>query len=345
MNTVTTIHVDLARPGPLPRAYAVQGEKNSRQIIFCLHENGVPWGIDAECGVAVHYRRADGTGGSFNANADGAPEVTISENLLHLTLSAAMCARPGPVTLVVELSKDDTAIATWPILVQVAANPGCQDPSGYIEGIQWTPNRYLGTDENGNVVAKGYLDGSLELDLTAYAVDYSKAVQVLDVTDAIEPALLQALAEGKEPRLVRVKFLSGAGQAVEMALHDRFVMSTGFYAYFGTSGNLTYVSYSTMFLVFGYDADAGTWHAKLRCYMNQLKDFVKTVNGQAPDEGGNVEVAVSGLTGTAKLDFTNWDSGSFTETLSDGTTVEHTVTRDADGNITAIDSIEIVGVS
>ena len=45
---------------------------------------------------------------------------------------------------------------------------------------------------------------------------------------------------------------------------------------------------------------------------------------------------------TTALDMSLWDSGSFTETLSDGTTKEHTVTFDSDGKPTAIDGMTIV---
>lgn len=48
---------------------------------------------------------------------------------------------------------------------------------------------------------------------------------------------------------------------------------------------------------------------------------------------------------TTALDFSNWDNGSFKETLSDGTTVTHTVTCDANGVITKIGDITVSGVS
>lgn len=58
----------------------------------------------------------------------------------------------------------------------------------------------------------------------------------------------------------------------------------------------------------------------------------------------NIEEIIAALPQTTALDFTNWDSGSFTETLSDGTTVTHDVTFDADGNPSAIGGIAISGV-
>ena len=67
--------------------------------------------------------------------------------------------------------------------------------------------------------------------------------------------------------------------------------------------------------------------------------------GAAGADGATASEVAAVLPQTTALDFTNWDSGSFTETLSDGTTVTHTVTLDANGIPTAIDGITITGVS
>ena len=77
---------------------------------------------------------------------------------------------------------------------------------------------------------------------------------------------------------------------------------------------------------------------------------VLKINGLEPDESGNVELDLGldaeDLDGllpeTAGLNFSNWDNGSFTETLANGTTITHIVTFNADGSVGAIDDIEIV---
>lgn len=48
---------------------------------------------------------------------------------------------------------------------------------------------------------------------------------------------------------------------------------------------------------------------------------------------------------TASIDFSNWGNGSFVETLSDGTTVTHTITSDTNGVITQIDDMTVSGVN
>ena len=78
---------------------------------------------------------------------------------------------------------------------------------------------------------------------------------------------------------------------------------------------------------------------------------ILSINGLEPDEYGNLELDLGleaeDLDGllpeTAALDFSRWDYGSFTETLVDGTIIEHKVTFNGDGNVTAIDNIQITG--
>lgn len=55
------------------------------------------------------------------------------------------------------------------------------------------------------------------------------------------------------------------------------------------------------------------------------------------------EETVTYLT-TAALDFSNWQSGSFKETLSDGSTVTHPVVFDADGVVTKVGDVTVSGV-
>lgn len=47
---------------------------------------------------------------------------------------------------------------------------------------------------------------------------------------------------------------------------------------------------------------------------------------------------------TAFVDFTNFYSGSFTETFSDGSIVTHTVAFDADRNPIMVDDISVTGI-
>lgn len=145
-------------------------------------------------------------------------------------------------------------------------------------------------NDNFDTIDEELYSGSYcDLDLTAYSVDYAAESQSLDVTDAVSAEVIEALANGAEPRPVRVIFTSGS-VTVSMVLPDRYLVEDGYYRYFGTSGNLSQVSYSTLFLKPWYDETAAAWKLTLMCYANQLKNYIKTVNGVAPDDDGNVEV-------------------------------------------------------
>ena len=181
MATATVIiNVDLARPGTLPRIYAVQGEKGSRIIRFRLYENGAEWIEATNAATTVHFRRADGTGGSFDGQA-------VSGNDVYVTLSEAVCAKAGPVNLVVELSENATVIVTWPVTVQVAANPGCQpmeeDPQG---GSQSGSQAGSGSCLSQYIIDLSEKVSLKEEDFSKYGIDVSSLVDAAAVLAAKE---------------------------------------------------------------------------------------------------------------------------------------------------------------
>ena len=75
---------------------------------------------------------------------------------------------------------------------------------------------------------------------------------------------------------------------------------------------------------------------------------VTSVNGVSPDESGNVQVDVGvtvdevleAMPRVTAIDFTNFENGSFTETV-DGSSVNHFVFFDGEGRPTQIDDIVI----
>lgn len=79
----------------------------------------------------------------------------------------------------------------------------------------------------------------------------------------------------------------------------------------------------------------------------------KTVNPEEedvyvqPDNGytGLSIVCVKALPETESVDFTNYHSGSFKETLSDGSTVTHTVIFDSNGVPISVGGISVTGIS
>lgn len=77
------------------------------------------------------------------------------------------------------------------------------------------------------------------------------------------------------------------------------------------------------------------------------KETSEAVYQQYPDviENMLVNMNVGKKATTTSLDFTNWYSGSFKETLSDGTILTHAVEFDQSGNVISIGGIAISGVS
>jgi len=191
MLTSTEISIDVRRPGVMPRVYAIQGEKNSRMIAYTLHENGENWAVDGAT-ATVRFRRGDGTGGSYTAPDEGGPELSVLANVVLVPLTQAVCAKAGPVTLVVELSKDGTLIATWPTVVTVAANPGCslvpepEDEEAHTDCVKSVNG--IPPDEDGNVEIKTASEQPVHMDISGFydgliVLDYEDGGKMnIDVT-------------------------------------------------------------------------------------------------------------------------------------------------------------------
>lgn len=79
-----------------------------------------------------------------------------------------------------------------------------------------------------------------------------------------------------------------------------------------------------------------------KAYIQNAASALGASSGE--DEGGSEEEEVEEPS-TAELDFSNWDNGSFTETLADGTTITHTVGFNSSGNVVNVGGIQIVGIN
>lgn len=163
------IYLDIAHPGILPRIYAVQGEAESRVILFSMRCNGTDWSPPEGSEVSVGFCRADGTGGVYGTTEDGSAAVTLLGNLLSVVLTKEVCAAVGPVDLTVEISSGGAVLATWPVRVEVRANPAQESLDGVVLKGTWPPNKQLITDETGSVVAVDPEQRAVKLDASAYA--------------------------------------------------------------------------------------------------------------------------------------------------------------------------------
>lgn len=294
MTQVIEISIDLARPGVLPRVYAMQGEKNSRGILFHLLNNGQAWDPGEDCGVMVHFRRADGSGDSYNKAEDSTTAVSQAGSQIAVYLIGAVCERAGPVALTVELTKDDTVLATWPLQVKVVANPGCQPvvPGNHSAGGSMG---YYDVD----------LTGPGNLEVTA------GQLTAMDVTSEISlQELTEVLRKGQVPRVRIARPGSARWYPLDILDAD---------AAMGDFADFT--------LVLCSDDQGGV---TLQCSAYRT-DHVFSVNGQKADPTGNVDVQAKAEQ-PVSMDLSGYAAGSIRLTYADGGIMDVSVGFDADGN-------------
>lgn len=155
------ITVDLLSATAQSPVVLMQDDRYSRNLELTLLSDGEAWAIPTSAGAVVHYSKGDGTGGSYDALPDGDAACSISENILTVALAPQVCTAAGKVRLAVELTDGEAVINTFPVTLDVRPNPGVEAVSenyskvlGMVADSGWAPEMYLGTDENGCVVAK-----------------------------------------------------------------------------------------------------------------------------------------------------------------------------------------------
>lgn len=125
MKTIHKVKIDLLTPGLHPRVYAVQDDICTREVQISLYSGSVSWTPTSGAGVAVGYRKSDGTVGIYDTLPDGSSAVSISGNVVTLTLAAQMLTAVGAVETAVTLAeKSGNQITTFAFDVIVSANPG-----------------------------------------------------------------------------------------------------------------------------------------------------------------------------------------------------------------------------
>lgn len=88
------------------------------------------------------------------------------------------------------------------------------------------------------------------------------------------------------------------------------------------------------------DPSSGVSHAEMEAFINETfepitnEEIEELFEGTEPD-GGDSDATIS------HIDFSNFENGTWTETLRDGTLINHTCTFDSSGRVTAIDNVTI----
>lgn len=161
MIVTSRVKIDILTPENPPVVHMVQDDKYSRNLELTLFKGGVACQIPSGITGVVKFSKPDGTGGTYDTLPDNSAACAISGNVVTVALAPQVCTVPGVVRLSVGLIDGSTVLHTFPVRIDVAANPAVQASSqnyykvsGALADSGWTPNKYLGTDADGNVVVK-----------------------------------------------------------------------------------------------------------------------------------------------------------------------------------------------
>lgn len=160
MVITSNITMDLALRGVPPTVRAVQDDKYSRNLEISLRNNGTACVTETGTTAVVRYNKPDGTGGEYDKLPDGSAAVAVNGSNLTVALAPQVLTCAGTVILAVSLISGQTELSTFSIKIFVEPNPVRQirsedyyNLSGYVPVSGWEAGKFLGTDENGNVVA------------------------------------------------------------------------------------------------------------------------------------------------------------------------------------------------
>lgn len=163
------IKMDLTGGGEYGHISAVQNDQYSRNVELELLHDGDSWMIPENVQAIISYCKFDGTVGQYDRLPDGSTAWSASENFLTVALAPQVLTALGNVIMAVKLIQGKQVLNTFSFVVTVCGNPGTgitQEEgeasedylnivlSGKLDRAGWAANQYLGTDENGTVVAK-----------------------------------------------------------------------------------------------------------------------------------------------------------------------------------------------
>ena len=208
-SVITKIEIDLAERWPKETISMVQGDISSRAVEIALTANRIPWEPEGVTGTVI-YRRADGSGSSYDTGPDDKPACTIEGNIVTAQIAPAVLAVPGEVQVTVALSAEGKTLHTFVFAINVQRNPGYKSTpvddyymTGCVPNSGWEADKYLGTDENGNVVVKDAPEGTgAEVSSVSITEEAQKWTIALSLADgSTETTVLETDANNYPTRL------------------------------------------------------------------------------------------------------------------------------------------------
>ena len=203
MTIIKEITIDILNSGLAPRVYAMQGDAKSRAVKIHLKSNGQAWSVPEGAEGIVRYSRQNGNGSSYDTTPSGLACV-FGESDVTVYLSQNLMAVSGLASVSVDIQAEESNLHTFVFELMVEKNPGIvqgEDGGYYLAGALkdsgWTPNMFLGTDGDGNVVTKAAPGGGGATDeQVAAAVEaYMEENPVEAGATAEQAAQIQANAE------------------------------------------------------------------------------------------------------------------------------------------------------
>ena len=153
------IACDLRLPGYPPLIHAVQGDQYSRRLIINLYDGGVAWPVPGGVYMAMRYSKPDGTHGYYDTLPDGTQAWSAEGNTVSIYVAPQMLTVPGTVQGQLEIIQNQSILASFPIRLKVAANLAAplQTSEDYTNWLEWMEDQL--TQRWEDAIASGELTG------------------------------------------------------------------------------------------------------------------------------------------------------------------------------------------
>ncbi len=131
MKVTSIVNIDLSIRQNIPFVDAVQGD-SGRAIEFRLFDKGQPFIVPDGAVATIKYKRADGSGGTYQFLESGEQAYQIVDNKVLVSISEKAIGVAGNTEMQVsikEMSVDSNVISTFTVTIRVEADPSYKAPA------------------------------------------------------------------------------------------------------------------------------------------------------------------------------------------------------------------------
>jgi hypothetical protein len=318
MLITNTITMAIDRQQMPPVIYAVQGEANSRAIKMQLTMGGKPWNVPSDVSCFVRFGKPDKTGGIYDTLEDGTSAVEIGDNYLQFLLAEQVISCPGDVFVQVEMTKNEASLSTFSVVVRVQEDKsiGSFESKDYYNLRKYvyeeiknffdddTPTTAMTVTFSGNANS-GYkadktfseVSAALSVGLTVIGVLKSAALNIVLDNVLMESeqgycsfnGQVRRYAGGEAIPIESWTAILHSGDTVEVFSED-----------IATAETMQFYLPAKLPNPYALTIDGQIYDGSSTVVVNTEDGKVKTVNGIAPDENGNVKVEINGISDAAK---------------------------------------------